>query len=589
MEEPPKGINEWEKASDEERWKMLNPEDNKPVVKNDEKAPENKTDEERYYQIDSESESRVPVAESSPKPAQEEEERFPVVDKDGKRTGATITASEAKKKQDEFIEKWTPKEPAEPGTHEKGWELGELAKKEMEAKTFTLIRESGKDEKGRIVEIDGKKKFVPLEEEASPIPIQENQLKPQTAKERTIVSPEEIENFVPIEDRVRSLKENMVAGAHNQDTEDFLKMISEPYERVGKMKEDKSGKTFLEKAKEVASRGKEWLTRPWLKERLKGFATGGLWELWQGAKFQVSARMTGKELVKANEKMEADKSRFTYDDAVAVHNKLLESGNLSPVDRAKFEQVANSLRREKNMQYIDLVTAQARAKMKERLNWGSTKLTKGLEYRDRDGNKVQFDDVKLDQMMLNLRAKLIAMQDGAVKEDIKGFTGIIKKDLDPKYWKHYQYAAVDALLWTKGYLALNKYFAVNAISGSSEAISPPVSGTEQIIAPPTGMDRTVWQTVEGIFQNPPSELGLESIPHPNIEDYVDIQSYNDAVARYMNQLTEATKYVVKGNGIGVDIWNIKGAPLDTMTQQGHPLDMNPLYKHWQEIIKLGTK
>src|SRR3989344_1572602 len=40
------------------------------------------------------------------------EERIPVVDSEGKRTGATITASEAQKKQDEFIEKWTPNEPA---------------------------------------------------------------------------------------------------------------------------------------------------------------------------------------------------------------------------------------------------------------------------------------------------------------------------------------------------------------------------------------------------------------------------------------------------------------------------------------------
>jgi|SRR3989344_1766828 len=55
---------------------------------------------------------------------------------------------------------------ADPVTREKGWELGELAKKEMEAKTFTLIRESGEGEKGRIIEIGGKKKFVPLEEEA---------------------------------------------------------------------------------------------------------------------------------------------------------------------------------------------------------------------------------------------------------------------------------------------------------------------------------------------------------------------------------------------------------------------------------------
>jgi len=374
-------------------------------------------------------------------------------------------------------------------------------------------------------------------------------------KGKSIVSQEAIENFIPIEQRVNELKESMVVGAHNKDMEE------------GKNEKPK----FWEKTKEAVSRGKEWLTRPWLRERLKGFATGGLWELWQGGKFQISARMTGKELLRANEKMKSNKNQFTYDDAVAVHNKLVESGNLDPVDRAKFEQVANTIRREKNMQYIDLVTAQARTKMKERLNWGGAKFTRGLEYRDRDGNKVQFDDAKLDQMMLNLRTKLIAMQDGAVKEDVKGFTGIIKKDLDPKYWKHYQYAAVDALLWTKGYLALNKYFAANAIPGSSEAV-PPVSGAEQIITPPTGMDGTIWNTVDQVMRNPPSNMGLEAIPHPSLE-----------------QLTEASKYVVKGNGVGVDIWNIKGAPLDTLMQQGHPLDMNPLFDHWKEIVKLGAR
>ena len=67
-------------------------------------------------------------------------------------------------------------------------------------------------------------------------------------------------------------------------------------------------------------------------------------------------------------------------------------------------------------------------------------------------------------------------------------------------------------------------------------------------------------------------MGLEAIPHPSLE-----------------QLTEASKYVVKGNGVGVDIWNIKGAPLDTLMQQGHPLDMNPLFDHWKEIVKLGAR
>lgn len=507
MEEAPKGINEWEKASDEERWKMLNPESG--VSKAENKPPEPK--------------APVPGGENQ--------------------YDAVFSA----RREAEEESKSAGKAP----------ELGSPAPKEAEPKTTPKVspenRSMSPEEKTRLYKI------------------QSEVANGKESKGKTIASPEAIENFVPVSQRVTELKESMVVGEHNKDTEDFLKMIAEPHERVGKMKEDKSGKTFLEKAKEVVSRGKEWLTRPWLRERLKGFATGGIWELWQGAKFQISARMTGKELLRANEKMEANKNQFTYDDAVMVHNKLVESGNLGPVDRAKFEQVANTIRKEKNMQYIDLVTAQARAKMKERLNWGGTKFTRGLEYRDRDGNKVQFDDAKLDQMMLNLRAKLIAMQDGAVKEDIKGFTGIIKKDLDPKYWKHYQYAAVDALLWTKGYLALNKYFAANAVSGSSEVV-PPASGAEQIIAPPQGMDGTIWHTVDQVMQNPPSNMGLEIIPHPNLQ-----------------QLTEASKYVVKGNGVGVDIWNIKGAPLDTLMQQGHPLDMNPLFDHWKEIVKLGAK
>src|SRR3989344_2261431 len=463
MEESPKGINEWEKASDEERWKMLNPDSGASKAEN--KPPEPKASEpESKNQYDSVFSARR-EAEEENKPAGKMPEPGLPAPKEAEPTITPRVSLEDRMAQ------------IDARTQEIAKEIRSLDKSSADFRQKSEEYEFLRKEYNELSMKGGDAKTG---EEKSPEPkIPAEPGKPG----KEVVDLETIENFVPVEDRVRSLKENMVVGARNKDTEDFLNMTAEPYERVGKMKEDKNEKSLLERAKEVVSRGKEWIQKPsWIKERLKGFFTGCWWEVHQAEKFRVGKKKTGKELAEAAKQLQSMSGLLTYADALEVHNRLAAGGKLEEGNtKEKFEKMACEVRRERNLIYINQVLQQADQKLQERLK----------NYRDVSGKQVQLDPEKRRQLLGALGQKLVSMQDSPKTVDVKEFSKIIKDNLDPKYWKRYVYGGAEMAVWAAGAYWLN--FAGG--SATVAALNAP-HGAESIAGGDAPMKDHIWGTVK---------------------------------------------------------------------------------------------
>ena len=176
---------------------------------------------------------------------------------------------------------------------------------------------------------DLENKLFPERKLAEQISPQEAQSK-ETPKERTVVSPEIIENFSPIKDypeRRDEIKENIAkGGGWNQMLVDYWAKRAiedkKPAEEKADVKSRGWGERLIDfwakretpnetgskkqgnkkesvayrlgrKTREVWDSTKEWIAKPsWLKERLKGVLTFGFWEIHQAEKFRSGKKKT---------------------------------------------------------------------------------------------------------------------------------------------------------------------------------------------------------------------------------------------------------------------------------------------------------
>lgn len=405
MEEVPKGVNEWEKASDEERWNMLNPDNTQN------KDEGNKTEDKPQALPDLPIKNQFDAA--FPELREEEEK--------------ANTSADTAKTEDTPLNVRTDREYAEAArTHREP----------------ALWARRARDEQ--------------LKEE-----IQSAELPNQgTQKENSVVSTEVIENFVPVEsvpERRDEIKKDIAkTGGFNQMLIDFWNWKESPKDdgqkktlvdfwawKEGRHGEGKQKEPKKEsKASNTWEKTKEWLAKPsWIKERLKGVGTMGVLEIIQAGKFRVAKKNTGRELAEASTQIQSKSGLLTYAEALEAHKRMAAGEKLEEgPTKEKFEKIACEVKRERNLIYINQVLQQADQKLQERLH----------KYRDVNGKQVQLDPENRRRLLGALGAKLVSMQDSTKEADIKEFSDIIKFNLDPNYWKRYIYGGAEAGIWAAG-------------------------------------------------------------------------------------------------------------------------------------------
>ena len=210
-----------------------------------------------------------------------------------------------------------------------------------------------------------------------------------------------------------------------------------------------------------------------------------------------------------------------------------------------YEKVSNLITRGKE--------AQNRAKIEEIVEGSKAELSERLKkYRDEWGEKVVFDEKKMKDFESNLRASLAELKDGRVAVDDKRFKEVIRSRLDPKYWRRYVYGGVEAVLdialltqvvvpaaskWWLG----RKAGQVGAEVGSRVGTHVAETATDSGNIP---MKDTIWKSSK-------EWLMKHGVNNPT-----------------NNEIMQVSKQIAGDNGVGVNIWNIAGNPLDTHMQQG---------------------
>lgn len=319
-------------------------------------------------------------------------------------------------------------------------------------------------------------------------------------------------------------------------------------------KESAKKESWLNKEK----REKIW---GWTKERLKGLATFGFWEVHRAEQFRSSKKKIGKELARKSEDIGRTKNlslENAWDEALKIQANLALEGKPGGKEAKSddYERLSNSISREKqaeNQIYVAYLVKNAENTLRERLK----------KYKNELGKNV-LDEARVKEAMKELKNKLLSLENGALETDTKDFSKVIKDKLDPKYWRRYIYGGAEAALGFAGWYWLSGKAASWWYGGGEAAkAAGGAAGSAAELPQEIPMDQHIWGTVkEYLTQN--------GVPNPTDQ-----------------QIMEGSKIIAHDNGIGVKIWGIDGAPLDTGMQQGHLLKFGGLVKKLAWLKALG--
>ena len=289
----------------------------------------------------------------------------------------------------------------------------------------------------------------------------------------------------------------------------------------------------------------------WVKERVKGIATFGFWEFHQAERFRSNKKSIAKDIATEGDKIEHTQN-LSLEEALEEATTLrgIANGNgAENLTRDEYEMYSNEISNrkvEQNNARIDAMVTASSLALQDKL----------AKYRNEFGKVVVADEAIMTKFEGNLRTSLQELQDGEVVSSNKKFKKIITENLDPGYWHRYVYGALEMLLAGWGLKVAVAKFANSQWWLGKEATRQAIHGHDINLpnlngpAAPTGdvpMHNTIWQTAKEWLQQ-------HGVTHPSNKEIMDV-----------------SKQVAKDNGIGVNVWNIPGSPLDTHMMQGHLL------------------
>ncbi len=289
----------------------------------------------------------------------------------------------------------------------------------------------------------------------------------------------------------------------------------------------------LEKGRRKKHRG--W---GWIKERVKGLATVGFWEVHQAERLRSSTKEVAKDVGARTEEIQKT-TTLNLADALAEAEKIqfaLEAAGKkkdkekTAEDIERLSTIITKDKMEQNNRVIDETLKQAESELLRRLE----------KYRNEFGERIVTNDEAIAQAMNNLRVELQQLQDGQRETDVHEIQTVLR-NIDPKYWRRYVYGGVEAAVWAAGgYLAWTKLATEKAIATGVKVIQPTLPGD-------INMHNTIWQSAKELLVN-------HGVVNPTDQEVL--------------QLSNGFADI---NGIGVKEWSMFGNPMDTIMKQGYLL------------------
>lgn len=280
---------------------------------------------------------------------------------------------------------------------------------------------------------------------------------------------------------------------------------------------------------------------------MKGLATAGGLEYYHAEKFRKATRDVGSDTEIQARLLEADEFvPFADLEKKLRENGLLKEGqSFRESDKNSLRVAANEVLKDRviaNQQIEDRIVADSKRKLVQRLaKYISTGGIKGL------------NEEKWQQIEKVLREKTTNIRTNRALDEMVDYVKLYREGFDAgesrwNKWKmRYVYGAVETALWMTGASIL--WSKMGGVASGAEALGPePVPQMSPQLDP---MDKNLWNTIKGLGQK---EFGI------NLTD---------------QQLVELSKVAASNpnNGIGVNVWDIPGNPLDTSMKQGQLLDL----------------
>ena len=245
----------------------------------------------------------------------------------------------------------------------------------------------------------------------------------------------------------------------------------------------------------------------WLKERGKGVWNFGIWEFHQAERLRIKTKEVENDVraLASNiqheinlEPEEAETTAWEIVNELKAKNLDISAPEFFEASRDIFEKKARE-----NAEQENYIIQSAWEDLQE----------KAKKYRGEAGQDVFTEEVRV-KFESDLRKELHKVRNGAIKEDVVKFAGVMRKNLDENWQWRYVWGAAEAALGFIGvkYLVMKIEQAALAKLAAAEKAAGAVKGgagaVEQALT--QKMHENVWTTLKEMAQNGPQHLNLDN-------------------------------------------------------------------------------
>lgn len=343
------------------------------------------------------------------------------------------------------------------------------------------------------------------------------------------------EKIVPVEEPEKAAK--TVESGAIQPNEDIVRQIDEAVAktRAAEATEEEKSK----KEKEAVKGATVW---GWFKERAKGVATMGLWEVGRATGFYAKTKRVGIETGAQAELLEQEKGLLwdeneAWDEALEIDEKVageekdwVANYGAEPERARKLavkslsEQIS-SRKKERNFGKENTMVLLALQKLEDRLK---NKVVIGKEYMAAHGGQMITPE-KMAAAEKRLREAIGQIRKGQTRKDLVNFAKLYRESLDDKWWARYIYGALEAV----GIYAGWKLVVSPGLFGS-EAIKTAVGGAAGAegaretakYADQTGLQDTIWQESRRLLE----KIGIANPNHGQIQKVSEVMAKDSGVS-----------------------------------------------------------
>lgn len=329
-------------------------------------------------------------------------------------------------------------------------------------------------------------------------------------------------------------------------------------------------KSAWDKAKEKGARVGSWLL-----ERAKGLMTFGWWEVHQAEKVRSASKQVSEDVKRDSQLIKQESGRLSHEDAEEEADRMrlmMEAAGKKPSELKKeevkelYDHMSESISGEKkrnNEKYEDQIVEEAMSTIRDKV----------AGYKTFGGEKVDVsteDSEKMKKIEDQLRKAIGALRTSQIDRDIIRYDQIVKKGIDPDWYKRYVAGGVEAALgfagvhwltmpaggidklyawWAgKGVVAKGVKDVVKQVVGTQGGVEndiPSVLPAEakDLIPSDTSPDRPLTSNLWNMAKKLLQEKGIENPDNTKI--------------------MEVTKELVKSNDVDVEKWGMSGSIPDT--------------------------